>query len=334
MEKANNLQVDNLPLVSVIIPVYNSQNYIAETISNVLQQTYKNLEILIIDDGSVDNSLSIIKTLQNEKVRIFSQPNNGASSARNYGLREAKGVFIQFLDADDLLSANKIEDQVNLLVNNMDKVSVCPTVHFTDGENYVQLDVIHEWYQEKFDNTTEFLIKLYGGYGGSASMIQPNAWLTPRSIIDKAGFWNEEITVDDDGEFFCRVLLASGGTRYAPNAINYYRKFNKGNNLSSQKSKKAFESMFLSTSLKCNQLLAVSNSAYAKMAMATQYLELAVNCYPQFKFLSSLAEAKSKELGNCPKKYYTHTTFYRTISFLFGWKASAFISFTKLKLTS
>lgn len=322
------------PLVSVIIPLYNAEKYIAETIVNLLQQTYKNIEILIINDGSTDNSLSRALNYESDRVKIFSQINKGASSARNYGLKAAKGEFIQFLDADDLLSENKIEEQVKLLISNPNKVAVCSTIHFFDGELIKKKEIEHDWFYANFDNPIDFLIWLYGGYSNNAGMIQPNSWLTPKHIIDKAGFWNEQLTVDDDGEFFCRVLLASKGTVYSPNAINYYRKFKKGNNLSSKKSKKAYESIFLSTSLKAEQLLSKNNSSNARKAFAQQYLEIAVMAFPEFLQLSRLAELKSRQLGNCKKKYYVHTPFYKITSFLFGWKFSAFISFIKLKLKS
>src|ERR1700748_3370934 len=103
------------PLVSIIIPVYNAQKYLAETINSALAQTWPNKEIIIVDDGSTDNSFQIAKNFENDKVRVYYQENRGAGAARNKGLREAKGNYIQFLDADDLISNNKAEEQINLL---------------------------------------------------------------------------------------------------------------------------------------------------------------------------------------------------------------------------
>ncbi|HZX58320.1 MAG TPA: glycosyltransferase family A protein, partial [Mucilaginibacter sp.] len=103
------------PLVSIIIPVYNSEKHLAETISSALEQTWPNKEIIIVDDGSADNSLAIAKSFASENVKVFHQPNKGASAARNKGIQEAKGDYIQFLDADDLLMPNKIAAQVKQL---------------------------------------------------------------------------------------------------------------------------------------------------------------------------------------------------------------------------
>src|SRR5580698_4662849 len=96
------------PLVSIIIPSYNSENHLAETIKSALSQTWVNKEIIIIDDGSTDSSVQIAKGFESN-VKVLVQKNKGASAARNAGLKEAKGDYIQFLDSDDLLSPDKIE---------------------------------------------------------------------------------------------------------------------------------------------------------------------------------------------------------------------------------
>jgi glycosyltransferase involved in cell wall biosynthesis len=85
------------PLVSIIIPVYNAASFINETINSALQQTWPNKEIIIVDDGSTDDSLILAKKFEGDIVKIFSQQNKGASAARNKGLAEAKGDYIQFL---------------------------------------------------------------------------------------------------------------------------------------------------------------------------------------------------------------------------------------------
>ena len=172
-------------LVSIIIPVYNSENYIADTIKSAIDQTWPNKEIIIVDDGSTDNSLSISKSFECEFVKVYTQKNGGAALARNLGLKYAKGSFIQFLDADDILSLNKIEKQATILKQSPSKVAVCSTVHFQDGQNHHLC--LPSNYEQKFlfssDDPADFLINLWGGYGRGGSMIQTNAWLIPKLII-------------------------------------------------------------------------------------------------------------------------------------------------------
>lgn len=325
--------MNTLPLVSIIIPVFNAEKYLHETITSALNQTWGNKEIIIIDDGSTDNSCEIAKWFQSETVKIYHQKNLGASAARNYGLTKADGDYIQFLDADDLLSPNKIEKQLELLRNNPNFVGLCKTIHFFDGQHIDVNETKIEWYSEGSDDPVDFLIKLYGGhlmgatYGG---MIQPNAWLTPKNIITKAGPWNEKLSVDDDGEYFCRVILSSKGISYSKDSINYYRKFRKPINLSSRSSEKAFESIYYSSVLKSQALLNATKNPKAKEAMSMQFWEVALTCYPKSIHIANKSIEIAKTLGKTvPKHFYKHTVFYRNISKLLGWKASAWISYLK-----
>lgn len=109
-------------LVSVIIPAYNAEETIIECLESVLQQTYKNIEIIVVDDGSVDNTYSIIKKYlcihKIQNIKIFQITNSGPSNARNYGIVHAKGKYIAFLDSDDKWTHDKIEKQVLYLKNN------------------------------------------------------------------------------------------------------------------------------------------------------------------------------------------------------------------------
>jgi glycosyltransferase involved in cell wall biosynthesis len=109
-------------LVSVIIPCYNQDKFIGEALQSVLNQTYSNWECIIVDDGSTDNSAAIIKDIaaKNQKINYIYKKNEGVSKARNVGLDNAKGKFIQFLDADDLLDARKVERSLQEIQNNND----------------------------------------------------------------------------------------------------------------------------------------------------------------------------------------------------------------------
>lgn len=102
------------PKVSIIVPVYNLENYIEQCVRSLLAQSFQDIEIILVDDGSKDNSLSIIKQLATEDSRIVytSQPNGGAAKARNTGLSLATGEFISFVDGDDMLSPEVISDNI------------------------------------------------------------------------------------------------------------------------------------------------------------------------------------------------------------------------------
>ncbi|MDP9077358.1 MAG: glycosyltransferase [Bacteroidota bacterium] len=322
------------PLVSIIIPLYNAENYVAETIKSALAQTWPNKEIIIINDGSTDNSLVVAQQFAGENVKVFSQQNKGASVARNYGLNEARGKYIQFLDADDLLSENKIEAQLKSLSGYDEYVGLCVTMHFQDGEDHLAYAADHTWMAEGSDDPADFLIKLYGAdligpeYG---SMIQPNAWLTPRSVIDKAGPWNEMRSPDDDGEFFCRVLLAGKGIKYAHDAVNYYRKFANPISWSGQKSYEASNNILQSTLLKVKHLTEATNDPRAGIALSRLLWENAFNLYPHYKDLSSTAEKKAKDLAPGIKYNPYRTGFNKALAGGLGWKTVKYLQYLKQK---
>lgn len=104
-------------LVSVIVPVYNRERLVTETVASILQQTYRNIEIVLINDGSTDDSLEVIRALEQEHpdiIRIIDQKNQGQTIARNQGIRNARGKYIAFLDSDDLWVPDKLERQIPL----------------------------------------------------------------------------------------------------------------------------------------------------------------------------------------------------------------------------
>lgn len=106
------------PLVTIIVPVYNSEKYLEQCIHNLLNQTYQNLQIILVNDGSTDQSLEICKKSNDERVEVYTKPNGGASSARNLGLTHRKGDYILFADSDDYLKDNAVETLVSTAVSN------------------------------------------------------------------------------------------------------------------------------------------------------------------------------------------------------------------------
>ena len=119
-------------LVSIIMPSYNTAQYISDSINSVLSQTYENWELIIVDDCSTDNSIEVIKAFEDSRIILLkNQKNSGAALSRNYALREAKGKWIAFLDSDDIWLPNKLSDQIEYMENN--------NYHFS-YTNYAEID--------------------------------------------------------------------------------------------------------------------------------------------------------------------------------------------------
>ena len=118
------------PLVSVIIPFHNAEKWIRETLESLLKQSYRNIELLLINDMSVDNSMDVVNSFHDERLRVYTQPRKGAAAAMNYGLRESKGSYIKFWDADDLMNPKHIEKQYESIKNHPGYISSCKWTRF------------------------------------------------------------------------------------------------------------------------------------------------------------------------------------------------------------
>lgn len=104
-------------MFSIIIPLYNKADYIAETLKSVLNQTYCDYEVIVVNDSSTDNSLEVASSFQDERIHIYTKENEGVSAARNYGIMHAKYDYIAFLDADDIWESDYLECQKKLILN-------------------------------------------------------------------------------------------------------------------------------------------------------------------------------------------------------------------------
>lgn len=259
-------------LVSVIIPAYNAGRYIADTLKSVRNQTYRNLQIIVVDDGSNDTTRDVVisQKEQDERIEYAYQGNAGCSGAKNTGLQMAKGEYIQYLDADDLLSVDKIELQVAALASTTDKLAVSRTLVFQNSVQDASIEIDPQ-YLLSSDNPTDFLIRLYGGYDGRGGMIQPNAFLLPVAVVQKIGPWDVSLSPspDEDGEYFCRAVLASKGV-VVTGGTNYYRKIAGSGSLSNKKSHTHALGAFRSIQLKTEHLLRTENSELARTVMARQ----------------------------------------------------------------
>jgi glycosyltransferase involved in cell wall biosynthesis len=276
--------------VSVIVPLYNAEKFIAETIESIINQSYKNWELIIVDDGSTDKSLEIVRSFESKKIKVFSQPNKGASAARNYGLEQSTGEYIQYLDADDILASNKFETQVNLLQSSSpDCITSCAWGRFQNSVSQAQFKPEKVWSDYSPIN---WLIDSWEGHG----MMQTACWLTPRTVIEKAGLWNEDLSLNDDGEYFCRVLLNSSGIRFASNTAVYYRS-GLSSSLSQQRSINAKISAFKVCESYREQMLAVCDTPQTRHAIMLNYLRFIYEFYPSPKELMNQSFDCIKVLG-------------------------------------
>jgi glycosyltransferase involved in cell wall biosynthesis len=283
-------------LVSIIVPCYNAEPWLAATLDSALAQTWPEREIILVDDGSRDRSLAVGREYEARGVRVVAQPNQGASAARNAGLRAARGAFIQFLDADDLLAADKIEQQMRLLAaGNGSRVATGAWARFETDPAGAIFTPQANWGDL---GGPEFLQLNYE----QVTMMHPAAWLAPRNLLDQAGPWDESLSLNDDGEYFARVALAAERIVFCPGARSYYRSNLRGS-LSARVDRRSLESLFRSTELTLRHLLAADSSPRSRAAAAYAWKWMAFELYPGAPDLARTAEASSRALGGSRRPY-------------------------------
>jgi len=278
------------PLVSILIPSFNSATWLAATLESALAQTWPNTEIILVDDGATDDSVAVARRFEPRGVRVITQPNAGASAARNHALRLAHGDFIQFLDADDLLAPDKIEHQMRTLaVAPRDSVAAGPWGRFERDPTNAVFSPEENW---RDTAPVEWLALNFAGRG----MMPPAAWLVPRTLTDAVGPWDERLTLNDDGEYFCRVLLASPAVRFCADARTFYRS-NLASSLSRRRTEAAWRSAHLSHELCARHLFAHEDSARTHRACADLFQRLAFAMFPDCPRLVHDCEAQVRAHG-------------------------------------
>jgi glycosyltransferase involved in cell wall biosynthesis len=305
------------PLVSILICAYNAENTIAETLRSAFSQTWPRKEIIVVNDGSKDKTVETVR--QFKDVILLSTENQGFSAAQNNVFRQAQGDYIQYLDADDLLSPDKIERQVEALqkINNPQILAASPwapfyhrvrNARFVDSALCQSLSPV-EWLTRKL---------------GENLHMQNATWLVKRQLAERAGPWDTNLYYDQDGEFFCRVLLESEGTCFVPGTGVYYRKGSSGSISYIGNSKRKKESLLASMKLHIKYLLSLENSERTRAACLKYLQTWFRHFYLQTPELASELEALAASLGGRlapPKISWKYAWIEKTL----GWQTAASI---------
>jgi glycosyltransferase involved in cell wall biosynthesis len=302
------------PLVSVIIPCKNAAPWLGQAIESCLAQSWPRVEVIVVDNGSGDASRDIARRFAG-RLALIECAVPGASAARNTGLDHARGDFIQFLDADDVLDDTKIARQMRRLAEApRGAIASGAWGRFRDDPREARFVPEPVW----CDLAPEaFLTASWCGGG----MMAPFAWLAPRAVIDAAGRWDETLSLNDDGEFFCRVVLASSGIVFCDDARGFYRT-GAGMSLSSRRDPGALGSAYRAIELSSGHLLARHPlSATARAACAALYQRFIYDTFPLVPDLVSRAETRVAALGGSDLTIAGGRLF-KSLSRCIGWKAA------------
>ncbi len=305
-------------LVSILIPAYNAEKWIKYTINSALSQTWPRKEIIIVNDGSKDNTLQIAKQFESKSVKVMSQENQGAAAARNKAYEHARGDYIQWLDADDLLAPNKISEQMKFAESGQTSLTLLSSAYgvfhwrlskarFAPTSLWQDLTPI-EWMVRKFSKNL---------------WMNPAVWLVSHRLAGEAGPWDERLSLDDDGEYFCRLVSMSECIKFVGLARSYYRRSGL-NQLSAENSARAAKSLLLSSRLCIGHLRCLGESEETRRAS----LALLQRRLPYFYLQKSELLAEIKEMNGLARELGgelitpSFNWKFNLMRRLFGWKVA------------
>lgn len=215
-------------LVSIIIPAYNAARYVKGAVDSALAQTYPNVEVIVVDDGSTDNTAEILSPYAAAgKIKYVKQENKGLAGARNAGIRVSRGAYVALLDSDDLFLPEKISRQAAALESHPDfGVCYCDLIHFADSQKGRRF--YHHRYKYPSGDIFPDLLQ--------AQLVNPLAVMLRRSVLDAHGLFDESLRRSEDWEMWLRLSRAGVKFYYLGEPLAQYRIGQGGANLSSLKS--------------------------------------------------------------------------------------------------
>lgn len=232
--------------VSIVIPCYNSEKWILTCIQSCVGQTYHNIEIIVVDDGSTDQSVEIIKNFKDQRIKLIQQKRQGANAARNIGAKISDGRWIVFLDSDDFLHLQAIEKQVQSALMHRDAVIACKTRMFLDGS---ESKILKSKVGAKVDR---FECQVYESKAFlketriEKKWLQPQTagWLFPRDSILQVNGFDESLEICQEVELYVRIFPLFGEIVLNDFEGIFYRKYFQGkDNIFNFKSRQKVEDL-------------------------------------------------------------------------------------------
>jgi glycosyltransferase involved in cell wall biosynthesis len=304
------------PLISILIPAFNAEHWIAETLRSALGQTWQRKEIIVVDDGSTDQTLAIAQRFASQALTVIAQPNQGAAAARNKAFSLSKGDYVQWLDADDLLAPDKVALQMEVLAGCETKRTLlssawghffnrCETTKFSPTSLWIDLSPI-DWLLRNL---------------GEGVFMQTASWLASRELSEAAGPWDPRLLGDDDGEYFSRVVAICDGIRFVPQSKMFYRRVVSNRLSHVGLSDKKLEAHFLAMQLQIRNIRSLEDSTRVRSACLKFLQRYMIYFYPQRPDIVEKLEQCASDLGGhleiprLPWKY-------ACIQKLFGWRSA------------
>jgi len=202
------------PKVSVVVPTYNRAGKVGATIASVLAQTFTDLEVIVVDDGSTDETGELLGETFGNRIRYIVQANQGASVARNKGIEESRGEWVAFLDSDDLWAKDKLEWQFKALERFGRECAACYTdvqfLNHPETRTMFQLAEKDSYRHERMEGVNTDVLRLVVRPGGAGMVVCLSSLLARVDVVRKTGGFNPKLLFSQDSEFLFRLAMRTG----------------------------------------------------------------------------------------------------------------------------
>ena len=301
--------------VSICIPCHNAAPYVAAALESVLAQTWTGIEVIVVNDGSTDDSGAILEEFIPRGVHVIHERLGSAAKARNRAAAEATGDYIKFFDADDLLSPRHIERQMQRLAGRNDAIAISEWGRF-------YRDDLSTFCEERQGvcrdmEASDWLVE---AFRDAHPMMQPGMFLIPRETLEAGGGWDESLSLIDDFEFFSRVLCRAEEVLFTAGATLLYRSGISGS-LSGRKDRKSVESAYHSLIRGTGHLLAKRSDPAARLSCANILQDFIYTYYPDYPDLRKQITRRVAELGGSDLEPDGPPRF-KQIRRIVGWRAA------------
>lgn len=286
--------MNNQPLVSILMPCYNAEKYVAETLTCLLGQDYENIEIILVDDGSSDKSYDIVKQFETDpRVQVFQQPNSGACVARNLAFKHSKGDYIMYMDTDDLMSSNKIAKQIERFRQLNDPLAVL-TCGYEEFVNEVPTVWSRRLHYHDYETPTDLLLDIWS----NGAMVPVTCYMISRKMVEMVGDWDVRLKKNQDGDYFSRVLMKATSVHFVDDCCFFYRRGHASVSTTAQYSEAKLSSVLL-TYRKQKSILELRGDNEIRKALARNF-SLIMNSAKYQSALYKEAQAEIRALGQKP----------------------------------
>ncbi len=257
------------PEVSVVVPAYNVEKYIADALSSLERQSFSNFEVLVVDDGSSDRTPEIIKSFsdRDSRFKLLQKPNGGLSSARNYGIRHAKSEYIALLDGDDIYGSEKLANHVTRL-RSSPQIGIVYSASQAISDDGTPTFIRLSGKPIKRDPLAALLCKNFIGHGSNA--------IFRRCIVDEIGGFDETLRSCEDVDFWLRIAATKKWHFYRePKVYSFYRVRPSGLSFDVQEMKASQLRVIIAACKRCPELIdSLLPTAYAYMSRYLARLSL------------------------------------------------------------